>query len=107
MLSKHTRIASLLAGLLISALAHADNDGPARVTPVDNSGIAIHTTILPAPSSAQPGNAGPAVSTAGLASGTTGTGTGAISASPPPASALPARSWWAAKCRTKRPRRRY
>ncbi|MGB8418505.1 MAG: OmpA family protein, partial [Paraburkholderia sp.] len=74
MLSKHTRMASLLAGLLISTFAHADNDGPARVTPVDNSGVSIHTTILPAPSSAQAGDAGPAVSTAGLASGTTGAG---------------------------------
>ena len=37
----------LLAGLLLSAFAHADNDGPARVTPVDNSGVSIHTTMLP------------------------------------------------------------
>ena len=30
------------SAFLLSALARADNDGPARVTPVDNSGISIH-----------------------------------------------------------------
>jgi OOP family OmpA-OmpF porin len=89
MLNRHTRIASLLAALLLSTLAHADNDGPARVTPVDNSGIAIHTTALPAAAPPQAGNAGPAVSTAGLASGTTGAGTGTVTAAPPAANAMP------------------
>ncbi|MFM0218440.1 MULTISPECIES: OmpA family protein [Paraburkholderia] len=92
MLNSRTRIAVLLAGLMFQASAHADNDGPARVTPVDNSGISIRTTTLPAPSaspSATAGNVGPAVNTAGLASGTTGAGTGAVTASPPPANAAP------------------
>ncbi|HEY4298373.1 MAG TPA: OmpA family protein [Paraburkholderia sp.] len=89
MLNRSTRITALLASLLVSTLAHADNDGPARVTPVDNSGVSIHTTILPASSAPSSGNAGPAVSTAGLASGTTGAGTGAVTAAPPPANAAP------------------
>ncbi|WP_176060719.1 OmpA family protein [Paraburkholderia sp. BCC1876] len=87
--SPRIRMAALLAGLLLSAAAQADNDGPARVTPVDNSGMAIHTTVLPGTASAQTGTAGPAVTTAGLASGTTGAGTGAITAAPPPANATP------------------
>jgi OOP family OmpA-OmpF porin len=45
--------------------------------------------MLPPASSAPVGNPGPAVNTAGLASGTTGAGTGAISAAPPPANATP------------------
>lgn len=80
---KHaTRVAVLLAGLLGGALtlAHADNDGPARVTPVDNSGTAIHTTVLPGTSAATPAAAAPAV---------TGGGTGATTASPPQANATP------------------
>jgi OOP family OmpA-OmpF porin len=89
MLNLSTRTSVLFAGLLLCALAHADNDGPARVTPVDNSGMSIRTTTLTSASSAQPGNAGPAVTTPGLASGTTGAGTGAISAAPPPANATP------------------
>jgi OOP family OmpA-OmpF porin len=86
---KLTRTAALLAGLLTGALAHADNDGPARVMPVDNSGTSIRTTALPSSGSAQPGVPGPAVSTAGLASGTTGSGTGTVTAAPPAASAMP------------------
>jgi OmpA-OmpF porin, OOP family len=89
MLNTSARMAMLLAGLLLGALAHADNDGPARVTPVDNSGNSIHTTALPPASSSQMGNAGPAVNTAGLASGTTGAGTGAVTAAPAPANATP------------------
>jgi len=75
---------AVLAGSLFSTLAHADNDGPARVTPVDNSSTSIRTAALPSTSSA-----GPAVNTAGLARGTTCAGTGAVTASPPPANAAP------------------
>ncbi len=52
-------LASLLVSGLFSTLAHADNDGPARVTPVDNSGISIRTTALPSPSSTTAGSAVP------------------------------------------------
>ncbi|CAH2924040.1 MAG: T6SS peptidoglycan-binding component TagN [uncultured Paraburkholderia sp.] len=90
MIKSRTRSRALLVSLLVgplvvglvSPLAHADNDGPARVTPVDNSGISIRTTALPSASSS-----GSAVNTAGLASSTTGTG--AVTASPPPANATP------------------
>ncbi|MEJ8795484.1 OmpA family protein [Trinickia caryophylli] len=40
-------------GAIWAAPAAADNAGPANVTPVDNSGIAIRTTTLP-PSASQP-----------------------------------------------------
>ena len=66
-----TLLAVLLGSVLGSAGAFADSSGPASVTPVDNSGIQIHTTILPAQPSA--GSAAPA------AGGTnTGAGTGAV-----------------------------
>lgn len=86
---RNLKIAALLAGLLLSAFVHADNDGPARVTPVDTAGNSIRTTALPSTAPANAGNAGPAVTTAGLAGGTTGAGTGAVNAAPPPVSATP------------------
>ena len=57
---------ALVAALSASGPALAD-DGPARVTPVDNSGVQIHTTALPAQgntaSSAAYGSNAPATST--------------------------------------------
>lgn len=73
-----TAMLSGLTGLFGSGFALADNVGPANVTPVDNSGIQIHTTILPAQ---------PLASGAAPAAGVTGTG--AASQTPPPANATP------------------
>lgn len=42
--------ALLVAGFFMSGAVFADDAGPARVTPVDNSGVQVHTTILPATS---------------------------------------------------------
>ncbi|MGH8780402.1 OmpA family protein [Paraburkholderia sp.] len=50
-------VALLVAGLFASGAVFADDAGPARVTPVDNSGVQVHTTILPAtpaPAAANP-----------------------------------------------------
>ena len=75
-------LAALLGGTLGSAGAFADSSGAASVTPVDNSGTQIRTTILPAQPSA--GSAAPA------AGGTsTGAGTGAVRQMPSPANATP------------------
>jgi OOP family OmpA-OmpF porin len=43
-------LAALLGGMFSSAGAFADSSGPASVTPVDNSGTQIRTTVLPAQS---------------------------------------------------------
>lgn len=46
---RHTLPLALLVGALASSSAWADDDGgPARVTPIDNSGVQVHTTVLPA-----------------------------------------------------------
>ncbi|CAH2792739.1 MAG: T6SS peptidoglycan-binding component TagN [uncultured Paraburkholderia sp.] len=89
MVKRTTHIAVLLASLFMATLEHADNDGPAHVTPVDNSGNAIRTTALPPSSAPAAVAAGPAVTTSQLASGTRGAGTGAVTAAPPPANAAP------------------
>ncbi|WP_133645295.1 OmpA family protein [Paraburkholderia flava] len=53
-------VASLFAGFFASGAAFADDAGPARVTPVDNSGVQVHTTILPATSAPAAANPAPA-----------------------------------------------
>lgn len=68
---------ALLAGGLCAGVAHADNLGPATVTPVDNSGITVKTTVLAPPSQAgAPALAGSA-------------GQGAMVSTPAPANATP------------------
>ncbi|SDH88019.1 OmpA family protein [Paraburkholderia phenazinium] len=74
-------VVALLAGAFGGASAFADSVGPASVTPVDNSGTQIHTTVLPA----QPSGSG-AAPAGGIA---TGTGTGAVTQMPAPANATP------------------
>jgi OmpA-OmpF porin, OOP family len=74
-------VAALLGSALGGASAFADSVGPASVTPVDNSGVQIHTTILPA----QASGSGTA-STGGMS---TGAGTGAVTQMPAPANATP------------------
>ncbi|RKP50971.1 OmpA family protein [Trinickia fusca] len=61
-LYKRPALAALAAAscLLLAGSAYADNAGPANVTPVDNSGIRIHTTVLPPPSQPQAAQAAPA-----------------------------------------------
>lgn len=56
-------VASLFAGFFSSSAVFADDAGPARVTPVDNSGVQVHTTILPATSTSAPAAANPAPAT--------------------------------------------
>lgn len=68
-------IAAALLAVTASSVALADNAGPANVTPVDNSGIKIHTTVLPAPASV------PTVSAP--------VATGAVTSAPPAANAAP------------------
>jgi OOP family OmpA-OmpF porin len=70
--------AMTLLGASASGIALADNMGPANVTPVDNSGIRVHTTVLPAPASASSTSA-PVASDA----------TGAVTSAPPAANATP------------------
>lgn len=52
--------ALLVAGLFSSSAVFADDAGPAHVTPVDNSGVQVHTTILPATSAPAAANPAPA-----------------------------------------------
>ncbi|MBN3759544.1 OmpA family protein [Burkholderia sp. Ac-20365] len=68
-------IAAALLAATASGATLADNAGPANVTPVDNSGIKIHTTVLPAPASA-PNTSAPVA-------------TGTLTSAPPAANAAP------------------
>ncbi|MGF6241596.1 OOP family OmpA-OmpF porin [Paraburkholderia sp. GAS38] len=75
-------LGALLGSVLFSGLALADNAGPANVTPVDNSGNTIRTTVLPPGPSAS----GTAPAAGG---GSTGGGTGTVTQMPAPANATP------------------
>ena len=72
---KLSLLASALLAASFSATTFADNAGPANVTPVDNSGNKIRTTVLPAPAST-PNTSSPAA-------------TGAVTSAPPAANATP------------------
>lgn len=78
-------IALLLGGLVGNGVALADSVGPANVTPVDNSGLQIHTTVLPA----QPSTSGTAPLASSSSGTATATGSGAVTQAPPPANATP------------------
>jgi len=71
-------IAAALFAATASGTALADNAGPANVTPVDNSGVKIHTTVLPAPASVPNASASAAPAA-----------TGAVTSAPPAANAVP------------------
>ncbi|MDR6384978.1 OmpA family protein [Paraburkholderia caribensis] len=77
-------IAAALLAVTSSDAALADNAGPANVTPVDNSGVKIHTTVLPAPTPAPVPN----VSATASASASP-VATGAVRSAPPAANAVP------------------
>ncbi|MBN3753175.1 OmpA family protein [Paraburkholderia sp. Tr-20389] len=70
---KRTLLAATLIAATASGNALADNAGPANVTPVDNSGSKIHTTVLPSPASS---TSAPAA-------------TGAVTSAPPAANTTP------------------
>ncbi|WP_109479263.1 OmpA family protein [Paraburkholderia sp. C35] len=70
-------IAAALLALTASGSALADNAGPANVTPVDNSGVQVRTTVLPASGSAAMSNTSAPVAT------------GAVTSAPPAANAAP------------------
>jgi OOP family OmpA-OmpF porin len=79
-------LAMLGVGMFGSAAVFADGVGPAKVTPVDNSGIQIHTTMLPAQPPANPA-ANATVNAA--ASAASSAGSGALTQTPAPANASP------------------
>ncbi|MEM5338503.1 OmpA family protein [Paraburkholderia azotifigens] len=74
--------AALLAAS-VSITAFADNAGPTNVTPVDNSGNRIRTTVLGAPASV------PASVPASLSNASAPAATGAVTSAPPAANATP------------------
>jgi len=90
-----TALSALAAvSALTGRAAYADSDGPAVVTPIDNSSVRIQTTVLAADSNMSSGSVTPA------ANGATGTSrapaaasrpapTGAVTSAPPAANAAP------------------
>jgi len=82
----HATVLGALAACatLTCGTAYADGDGPATVTPVDNSSGRIRTTALPAAS-----GAATAAATAATAAASRPAPTGAVTSAPPAANAAP------------------